>query len=196
MREWVNPAVDRVHWVEHRGLEGIVLPEPPAEAAAAAAATLPEPPEPDPAPVPEPVAAAPVPAPTASTNVRAYVSMRCFGVHPCIHTQVPSQVSVVCGPLRGVFDVAGGFCILACSSKRVTPTEFERLGGKGSSKKWKVGYCLGCWTVGLWRHTKQRAGRILKSAGRILNRNITKEEKQKNETILHFNQTSTRPSSC
>lgn len=166
VREWVNPGVDRIQWIEYRGLEGLV----PAEGAREAKEEAPPPPEPvqeaAPEPVPPPEA---VPAPsTGDVRVNhhcmvAVLSFRCvcvcvlllflacarcrmrflfvcvscsYAINPL--AQVPSQVAVVCGPLRGVFDVAGGFCILAGSNKRVTPTEFERLGGKGSSKKWKV----------------------------------------------------------
>ncbi len=96
--------------------------------------------------------------------------------YPTHQTQVPSQVDIVCGPQRGRFDVAGGFCLLAGNNRRVSPTEFERLGGKGSSKKWKVsirvdlgggtpGSTLADWfvTAGLEAPSAQRMARAAAS---------------------------------
>lgn len=45
---------------------------------------------------------------------------------------------MVCGGLRGHFDTKSMQVVLQ-NGKMVSPTEFERLAGKGASKKWKVG---------------------------------------------------------
>ena len=44
---------------------------------------------------------------------------------------------MICATLRGVYDVASTMVELENGSS-VTPTEFERLAGKSSSKKWKA----------------------------------------------------------
>ncbi|KAF6264248.1 hypothetical protein COO60DRAFT_1698474 [Scenedesmus sp. NREL 46B-D3] len=48
----------------------------------------------------------------------------------------PKQVDVICGTTTGVFDCIR-MVIAATGGGHVSPTEFERLGGKGASKKWK-----------------------------------------------------------
>ena len=51
----------------------------------------------------------------------------------------PARLAVVCGPCQGEYLTASGRVVVRGSGAEVTPTEFERLGGKGSCKKWKVG---------------------------------------------------------
>jgi len=50
---------------------------------------------------------------------------------------VPDTVPIVCNSSRAVFDVKRT-CILLGEGRECTPTEFERLAGKGASKKWKA----------------------------------------------------------
>lgn len=50
---------------------------------------------------------------------------------------LPPFVAVVCNMNRAQFDVKH-MSILIDGSRTVTPTEYERLSGKGASKKWKV----------------------------------------------------------
>ena len=52
---------------------------------------------------------------------------------------VPATVNVITGSLTGVFNVARLDVTLA-DGNTVSATEFERLAGRGSSKKWKVGF--------------------------------------------------------
>jgi SAND domain len=47
------------------------------------------------------------------------------------------QVGVVCGSLVGLL-LTRRLVVRMADSREVSPTEFEREGGKGSSKKWKV----------------------------------------------------------
>ncbi len=49
---------------------------------------------------------------------------------------LPARVPCLCNGLRGEFDIAKACVIL--EGRECTPTEFERLAGKASSKKWKV----------------------------------------------------------
>ena len=46
------------------------------------------------------------------------------------------QVAVMCNAARGVYDTARQTVEME-GGQRVSPTEFERLAGKSSSKKWK-----------------------------------------------------------
>ncbi|KAK9863053.1 hypothetical protein WJX84_000545 [Apatococcus fuscideae] len=48
---------------------------------------------------------------------------------------LPARVPCLCNGLRGLFDIAKACVIL--EGRECTPTEFERLAGKASSKKWK-----------------------------------------------------------
>ena len=50
---------------------------------------------------------------------------------------VPDTVPIVCNSSRAIFDVKRT-CILLGEGRECTPTEFERLAGKGASKKWKA----------------------------------------------------------
>ncbi|CAG9464975.1 unnamed protein product [Pedinophyceae sp. YPF-701] len=51
----------------------------------------------------------------------------------------PRTVRVLCGGVRGVMDVARSvIAIPAQGNREVSPTEFEKLAGKESSKKWKA----------------------------------------------------------
>jgi hypothetical protein len=45
-------------------------------------------------------------------------------------------VDVICGTNTGTFDCLR-LCVITSSGSQVSPTEFERLSGKGASKKWK-----------------------------------------------------------
>lgn len=73
--------------------------------------------------------------------------------------ETPDTVPVACGPLEGVLHVARG-CIEIISGgdvgATIPPTEFEKLGGRAASKKWKAsihviepdgtpGICIGDW---------------------------------------------------
>ena len=49
---------------------------------------------------------------------------------------LPARVPCNCNGLRGEFDIDKACVIL--EGRECTPTEFERLAGKASSKKWKV----------------------------------------------------------
>ena len=46
-------------------------------------------------------------------------------------------MDVVCNGLAAVFLVARMVILLPCG-RDISPTEFERMAGKGASKKWKV----------------------------------------------------------
>ena len=50
---------------------------------------------------------------------------------------VPDTVPIVCNSSRAVFDVKRTIILLG-EGRECTPTEFERLAGKGASKKWKA----------------------------------------------------------
>lgn len=50
---------------------------------------------------------------------------------------VPDTVPIVCNSSRAVFDVKRTLILLG-EGRECTPTEFERLAGKGASKKWKA----------------------------------------------------------
>lgn len=55
-------------------------------------------------------------------------------------TQIPATVEVVCGTLRGTYDVAKTKILYLSHMggiREATPTEFERLGGRQATKKWK-----------------------------------------------------------
>ena len=47
------------------------------------------------------------------------------------------QVGIVCGGLTGLL-LTRRMVVRMADGRQVSPTEFEREGGKGSSKKWKV----------------------------------------------------------
>lgn len=54
--------------------------------------------------------------------------------------QIPATVEVVCGNLRGTYDVAKAKVLYLShlgGIREATPTEFERLGGRQATKKWK-----------------------------------------------------------
>ncbi|GIL85360.1 hypothetical protein Vretifemale_13815, partial [Volvox reticuliferus] len=54
--------------------------------------------------------------------------------------QIPATVEVICGTLRGTYDVAKTKILYLShlgSIREATPTEFERLGGRQATKKWK-----------------------------------------------------------
>jgi hypothetical protein len=48
----------------------------------------------------------------------------------------PKQVDVICGTNNGVFDCLRT-AVITSSGSQISPTEFERISGKGASKKWK-----------------------------------------------------------
>lgn len=50
---------------------------------------------------------------------------------------VPDTMPIVCNSSRAVFDVKRTMILLG-EGRECTPTEFERLAGKGASKKWKA----------------------------------------------------------
>lgn len=47
------------------------------------------------------------------------------------------QVSMVCGRATGLLLIKR-MVVRMADGREISPTEFEREGGKGSSKKWKV----------------------------------------------------------
>lgn len=54
--------------------------------------------------------------------------------------QIPATVEVICGNLRGTYDVAKTKILYLSHTggiREATPTEFERLGGRQATKKWK-----------------------------------------------------------
>ena len=51
--------------------------------------------------------------------------------------QAPGRVDVICSSLRALFNVRSGQIELSTGGI-VSPSEFERLAGKGSAKKWKA----------------------------------------------------------
>ncbi|EFJ50395.1 hypothetical protein VOLCADRAFT_88962 [Volvox carteri f. nagariensis] len=54
--------------------------------------------------------------------------------------QIPATVEVICGTLRGTYDVAKTKILYLYhlgGIREATPTEFERLGGRQATKKWK-----------------------------------------------------------
>lgn len=115
--EWLNLAKERVKWMDIPGQP--TLPDAPptaADAPATAAAPL----DADPAAPVE--AAATAVEPTAPAVPRG---------------PVPDTVPIVCNNSRAVFDVKRT-CVLLGEGRECTPTEFERLAGKGASKKWKA----------------------------------------------------------
>lgn len=60
--------------------------------------------------------------------------------------QIPATVEVVCGNLRGTYDVAKAKVLYLShlgGIREATPTEFERLGGRQATKKWKQASLLG-----------------------------------------------------
>ncbi|KAG2493992.1 hypothetical protein HYH03_007919 [Edaphochlamys debaryana] len=77
-------------------------------------------------------------------------------------TSIPATVEVICGTLRGTYDVAKTKILYLShlgSIREATPTEFERLGGRQATKKWKqsirvvdshgsAGKSLGEWLAG------------------------------------------------
>lgn len=56
---------------------------------------------------------------------------------PVPRADAPERIGVICASLTGTFDCKR-MAVLLDSGKLVTPTEFERLAGKASSKKWKA----------------------------------------------------------
>ncbi|GFR48256.1 hypothetical protein Agub_g10121, partial [Astrephomene gubernaculifera] len=76
--------------------------------------------------------------------------------------QIPATVEVICGTLRGTYDVAKTKILYLSQHggiREATPTEFERLGGRQATKKWKqsirvvdsngqAGKSLGEWLAG------------------------------------------------
>jgi SAND domain len=52
------------------------------------------------------------------------------------HPDAPRSVSIVSGPISGTFDCLRSSVTLP-NGATVTPTEFERMAGKGASKKWR-----------------------------------------------------------
>ena len=114
--EWLNLDKERVHWKDLPGQP--MLPDAPPTAAqppsTAAAAPIIEP-----QPAEEPAAAVEPDAPAVPRG------------------PVPDTVAIVCNNSRAVFHVKRT-CILLGEGRECTPTEFERLAGKGASKKWKA----------------------------------------------------------
>lgn len=55
-------------------------------------------------------------------------------------TALPSSVEVICGDLKGILVLSKGKIFInsgTSKEKEVSPTEFERLGGRAATKKWK-----------------------------------------------------------
>lgn len=53
------------------------------------------------------------------------------------NSNVPDEVSIVCNGMEAEYKVKKTMVVLKDGSE-MTPTEFERVAGKGASKKWKV----------------------------------------------------------
>lgn len=90
VREWVNPAVDRVHWVEFRGVEGVVPVEAPKSEAEALPPVLQGAMEPSAPVAAEPLAAEPAAAqqapaePVATPSTTADVRSGSAACFPCM----------------------------------------------------------------------------------------------------------------
>jgi len=54
------------------------------------------------------------------------------------NSDIPNCVDVVCNELRGTFYLQRSVIKLKETGAEVSPTEFERLAGRGSAKKWKI----------------------------------------------------------
>ena len=126
--EWLNLTKERVLWKDLPG-----RPITPFGAATAADAM--------PAATVRPTEAAEVgllalaaAAPTAADAVAPAAEAAAPAVP---RGPVPDTVPIVCNSSRAVFDVKRT-CILLGEGRECTPTEFERLAGKGASKKWKA----------------------------------------------------------
>lgn len=115
--EWLNLAKERVQWKDLPGQP--MLPDAPPTAAepASTAAALP------------------------STDLQMAEEEPSTAVEPAAPAvprgPVPDTVPIVCNNSRATFDVKRT-CILLGEGRECTPTEFERLAGKGASKKWKA----------------------------------------------------------
>lgn len=53
------------------------------------------------------------------------------------NSNIPEEVSIVCNGMEAEYKVKKTTVLLKDGSE-MTPTEFERVAGKGASKKWKV----------------------------------------------------------
>jgi len=75
---------------------------------------------------------------------------------PAPHPSDAVHISVECGTLTGVFLVPNPRVLIGvgtASEREVSPTEFERLGGKAASKKWRTSIRIqesACCFVGGW----------------------------------------------
>ena len=119
--EWLNLAKERVLWKDLPGRPVTPFGE---AAAADAMATAAAPPETG---AEDGMLALAAAAPTAAEPAAPAVP----------RGPVPDTVPIVCNSSRAVFDVKRT-CILLGEGRECTPTEFERLAGKGASKKWKA----------------------------------------------------------
>lgn len=115
--EWLNLAKERVMWKDLPGQP--MLPDAPPTAAEA-----------------PPTAAAP-----AVADAQPAADQVATAVEPAApavpRAPVPDTINIVCNNSRAVFDVKRS-CVLLGDGRECTPTEFERLAGKGASKKWKA----------------------------------------------------------
>lgn len=53
-------------------------------------------------------------------------------------SRVPKTIDVVCNELRGILYLQRSVVRLKNTGEEVSPTEFERLAGRGAAKKWKI----------------------------------------------------------
>ena len=115
--EWLNLAKERVQWKDLPGQP--MLPDAPPTAA-------------------EPASTAAAPPSTDLQMAEEEPSTAVEPAAPAVpRGPVPETVPIVCNNSRATFDVKRT-CILLGEGRECTPTEFERLAGKGASKKWKA----------------------------------------------------------
>ncbi len=120
--EWLNLGKEIVLWKDLPGRPITPIGQDiPADAVATAVAVAPPP------VVETGMLALEAAAPTAAEPAAPVVA----------RGPVPDTVPIVCNSSRAVFDVKRT-CILLGEGRECTPTEFERLAGKGASKKWKA----------------------------------------------------------
>lgn len=85
--------------------------------------------------------AEPPPTATAADGMLALAAAASAAAEPAAPAvprgPVPDTVPIVCNSSRAMFDVKRTTILLG-EGRECTPTEFERLAGKGASKKWKA----------------------------------------------------------
>ena len=120
--EWLNLSKEIVFWKDLPGRPITPISRDiPADAVATAVAVAP-----------------PLAAETGMLALESAAPAAAEAAAPAVaRGPVPDTVPIVCNSSRAVFDVKRT-CILLGEGRECTPTEFERLAGKGASKKWKA----------------------------------------------------------